>query len=344
LAFANETNFVLELMLRQIQEEDLKPRRVHLRVFKFLLLLTILTDCQWACPRGRDSLLPYRQGFQPATWQPIPFGIQGEENLLMAPNIQAQDKPKEPPQTQEKPKEPPGPKGKGDGPEPPHDIPVPPSIYGKDIPIEKKIILLVAGIQPQDLIVLSSGQVLPIDEASQQQISTAKKDNDFIANGSREMNEAWLELTKKYSSVRFKNNGWVETISCVMLRSVKVASGRTGLLLSRLLRTVRESFQLTQLKPFERLVRDAVTIQIQIGAYTILAWCRRALSCPKPHQQLSLSSSACLVSRLHKFSRGKDQREVCLLSQPGCRYPLRYRAAFAFSLLCYPHFRRIILR
>lgn len=33
-----------------------------------------------------------------------------------------------------------------------------------------------------------------------------------------------------------------------------VPSDRTGLLLSRPLRTVRESFQLTQLKPSERLV------------------------------------------------------------------------------------------
>jgi hypothetical protein len=33
----------------------------------------------------------------------------------------------------------------------------------------------------------------------------------------------------------------------------KVPSDRTGLLLSRPLRTVRESFQLTQLKPFKRL-------------------------------------------------------------------------------------------
>jgi hypothetical protein len=35
----------------------------------------------------------------------------------------------------------------------------------------------------------------------------------------------------------------------------KVPSDRTGLLLSRPLRTVRESFQLTQLKPFERLAK-----------------------------------------------------------------------------------------
>jgi hypothetical protein len=43
-------------------------------------------------------------------------------------------------------------------------------------------------------------------------------------------------------------------ISGYSARSKKVSSGRTGLLLSRPLRTVRESFQLTQLKPFERLV------------------------------------------------------------------------------------------
>jgi hypothetical protein len=35
----------------------------------------------------------------------------------------------------------------------------------------------------------------------------------------------------------------------------KVPSDRTGLLLSRPLRTVRESFQLTQLKPSERLMK-----------------------------------------------------------------------------------------
>ncbi len=35
----------------------------------------------------------------------------------------------------------------------------------------------------------------------------------------------------------------------------KVPSDRTGSLLSRPLRTVRESFQLTQLKPSERLAR-----------------------------------------------------------------------------------------
>jgi len=102
------------------------------------------------------------------------------------------------------------------------------------------------------------------------------------------------------------------------LRSVKVASGRTGLLLSRPLRTVRESFQLTQLKPFERLVKDAVTTQPSessparyspdAGAHfhargrTNSFCCRHLL---------------CLVSRLLLFSRGKDQREVCLLAQPG---------------------------
>jgi hypothetical protein len=103
-----------------------------------------------------------------------------------------------------------------------------------------------------------------------------------------------------------------------VLSSVKVASGRTGLLLSRPLRTVRESFQLTQLKPFERLVKDAVTIQIpnhrlhdtSPGASSHLHARGRTNSFHCRHL-------LCLVSRLLMFSRGKDQREVCLLAQSG---------------------------
>ena len=101
-----------------------------------------------------------------------------------------------------------------------------------------------------------------------------------------------------------------------VLRSVKVASGRTGLLLSRPLRTVRESFQLTQLKPFERLVKDAVTIQnfessparysLDAGADSHARGRTNSFHC---------RHLLCLVSRLLKFSRGKDQREVCLLAQ-----------------------------
>ena len=73
----------------------------------------------------------------------------------------------------------------------------------------------------------------------------------------------------------------------------KVSSGRTGLLLSRPLRTVHESFQLTQLKPFERLVEKrgndwSPHLHDTHLEPTHIPLCGLA----RPHQQFSLSSSA----------------------------------------------------
>jgi hypothetical protein len=95
----------------------------------------------------------------------------------------------------------------------PTDIDIPPYFYGHELPLNKKIILLIAGLPPQKLIkrISASGgiEVVPADLITPAELASAESLGNVVqAAPPPAMAKAWTALTEKYSSTAFKNDDW----------------------------------------------------------------------------------------------------------------------------------------
>lgn len=119
-----------------------------------------------------------------------------------------------------------------DTPHDPNDIDLPPYFFGHDIVPGKRIILLIAGIQPQPLVIRRTPggnlETVPADLIPTADFQAAQKQNNIVKQGLDEMSEGWEALTKKYSSPDFKNDGW-ELVRLWATNSTQLVSAIQGI-------------------------------------------------------------------------------------------------------------------